>query len=84
MNIKKLQNNAIVVLERHGAQNIKEYVLVSNWGFMFEIDSVKYDARFVENAYGAEINEWEIETTSEANKQYVAQLQEELNKSRFE
>jgi len=52
------------ILKKHlleiGAINIKEYYLISNYGFTFFIYGVKCDLRFWANCYGVSLNKWSI------------------------
>ena len=49
------------VLRKHGAMNIEGYCLVSNYGYTFEIDSKRYDARYWANCYGVALNRWMVD-----------------------
>lgn len=48
------------ILEKYGAENIKSYCLINNYGYTFKINGVKYDIRFWENCYGAYIGKWSV------------------------
>lgn len=48
------------ILEKYGASNIESYMLVNNYGYMFDLDGIRYDARFWANAYGVSLNRWSI------------------------
>ena len=47
-------------LEAMGAKKIEGYVLINNYGYTFELDGVRYDARFWANCYGAYIGLWGV------------------------
>lgn len=71
----KKERQAIEVLERYGATNIKGYVLVNNWGFKFDLDGERCDARFWENCYGASPMVWGVHGKSSKCKE----IEKELN-----
>lgn len=50
----------VEILKRYGATDIEGYSLISNYGYTFFINGVKYDARFWANCYGAALNVWRI------------------------
>lgn len=52
-------------LQKYGAEEIKGYTLINNYGYTFKIDGIKYDIRFWANCYGAEINRWQIHPCTE-------------------
>jgi hypothetical protein len=72
-------------LERAGATNIEEYSLVNNYGFMFDLDCKKYDARFWANCYGTALNRWEVMSRNkrEDDPRFVYPVDPEL-KARLE
>ena len=54
------KSREVQILEKYGAEEIKSYCLISNYGYRFLINGIKYDIRFWENCYGAYIGRWEI------------------------
>lgn len=53
-------DNKIKILESYGAEAIKPYTLISNYGYQFFLYGNKYDIRYWANCYGCAINRWEI------------------------
>ena len=47
-------------LKKYGATEIEGYCLISNYGYTFKINGIKYDIRFWANCYGAYLGKWEI------------------------
>lgn len=72
-------------LERNGATNIEGYSLVNNYGFTFDLDGKKYDARFWANCYGTALNRWEVMSRNkrEDDPRFVYPVDPEL-KARLE
>lgn len=67
-------------LEKYGATEIEGYCLISNHGYRFKINGIKYDLRFWANCYGAEINKWEIHScTKDEDGNYIT-MPKELRK----
>ena len=67
-------------LIEEGAEEIKYYSLINNFGFTYNYNGVKYDSRFVANCYGAVCNWWEtsaIEREKE-DEEFVKRIQERL------
>lgn len=54
------KSEAKKVLEKHGATIIDGYMLINNYGWVFELGGKKYDARFWANSYGCELNVWGV------------------------
>lgn len=48
------------IIEQVGVQNLKGYCLVNNYGYIFEKEGRRYDARFWANCYGASPMVWDI------------------------
>lgn len=73
------------VLAANGATNIEEYSLVNNYGFVFDLDGKKYDARFWANCYGTALNRWEVMSRNkrEDDPRFVYPVDPEL-KARLE
>ena len=73
------------VLAANGATNIEEYSLVNNYGFTFDLDGKKYDARFWANCYGTALNRWEVMSRNkrEDDPRFVYPVDPEL-KARLE
>lgn len=73
----------VEVLEKHGATDIEDYSLISNYGYTFFINGVKYDARFWANCYGAALNIWQIHNCDPENRRIdvktLRKIEEELN-----
>lgn len=42
------------------ATNFKDYCLINNFGFTFEINNQKFDCRFWANCYGCYLGYWSI------------------------
>lgn len=51
---------AKAVLEKHGATNLESYTLINNFGWTFDMDGRRYDARYWANCYGVPLERWEI------------------------
>ena len=76
------------ILEKYGATEIERYCLISNYGYRFKIDGIKYDIRFWANCYGAELNRWEISPSTRGEdgtyiqmpKDLKIQIEEEFNR----
>lgn len=72
---------AVAILETAGADNIKGYCLVNNYGYTFNLNGVRCDARYWANCYGAALDEWRVDGR-ESNPETNAKLKEietELN-----
>ena len=50
-------------LENLRLDNFKPYTLVSNYGFLFEINGIRYDLRKWNNCYGDEVSFFTLEAT---------------------
>lgn len=57
-----MASREVMILEKFGAKNIEGYCLINNYGYTFEIDGKKYDARFWANCYGACLNVWIVDS----------------------
>lgn len=53
-------NKAKQILEKHGATNLDGYVLVNNYGWTFDMNGRRYDARYWANCYGVALDRWGI------------------------
>ena len=71
---------AVAVLEKHGATNIEGYCLISNFGYTFELDGKRYDARYWANCYGCALNRWQIHSLNwrEDDPRFVYPVDPEL------
>lgn len=70
-----MSNKAIEILERFGATNIKEYTLISNYGYTFELNGKEMDIRFWANSYGCYLGIWSG-ATDEINKAFNEEIGE--------
>lgn len=68
------------ILERYGATEIESYSLISNYGYRFKIDGIKYDIRFWANCYGASLNRWEISPSTQGEDGTYIQMPKDLAK----
>lgn len=68
------------VLKRNGAKNIEGYVLVSNFGYTFELDGKRYDARYWANSYGCAMNRWMVHSLSRNEDGTYFQMEEGTKK----
>ena len=50
------------ILEGFGATNIEGYCLINNYGYTFELDGKRYDARYWANCYGVALNVWRVDS----------------------
>lgn len=50
-------------LEKLNLDNFKSYTLVSNYGFLFEINGIRYDLRKWNNCYGDVVSFFTLEAT---------------------
>ena len=73
-----MKEKEVVVLEQNGATNIKEYVLISNYGYTFEIDGARYDARYWANCYGCALNVWQVHSLNKNSDGTYIPVPEEL------
>ena len=71
----------VEILKKHGAEEIKYYSLISNYGYTFSIRGNKFDIRFWANCYGAEINRWSIHSCGDVQmpKELREQIEAEFN-----
>lgn len=79
MNIVKKSATAKEVLESFGATNIEGYCLISNFGYTFELDGKRYDARFWANSYGCAINLWDVMSLNEREDGFYEPVDPELH-----
>ena len=81
----KKQKSAKEIINQFGAQDIKGYCLVNNYGYVFEKDGRRYDARFWANCYGASPMAWRVMTLRGDNEalppkpSWVTELEDKLN-----
>lgn len=47
-----------------GCSDVKEYCLVNNFGYTFNLDGSRYDLRYWANCYGCELNYWSLDCKS--------------------
>lgn len=75
------EKNVAEVLQQIGAQNIKGYELINNYGFTFEYLGKKYDTRYWANCYGVALNRWETSPIREEReeKQICKMIDDLLN-----
>ena len=73
-------NKEVEILEKYGAEEIKSYCLISNYGYIFYIKGIKYDIRFWENCYGAYIGRWEIMPASRTEDDELIHMDKALKK----
>lgn len=69
--------NAVEILKKHGAEDIRPYELVNNYGFLFTKDGKRYDARYWANCYGCPLNCWVVD---EMPNNEHKEIEKELNK----
>lgn len=69
-------DRGVRLLRRFGATEIKQYYLVSNYGYTFNLNGQKYDVRFWANCYGAYVGRW-----SGATKEIDDAFNEEIGES---
>ena len=50
-------------LENLNLDNFKPYYLVNNYGFLFEVNGIRYDLRKWNNCYGDEVSYFTLEST---------------------
>ena len=80
MSNRENEKHVLNVLKSNGAENIKGYTLVNNWGFTFEVSGVKYDARFWANCYGVAWNAWDCGAVNgKADTELTKKICRELN-----
>lgn len=72
------------ILERYGAQNIRSYILISNSGYVFDLDGGTYDLRHWRNIYGAQVDHYSYIDTSKAQSDTLAKLREILEEIKKE
>ena len=82
MSNRTRKESALEVLKRNGATNIEGYCLINNYGYTFELDGKRYDARFWANCYGAALNVWRIHSLNrrEDDPRFVYPVDPELEK----
>ena len=73
------------LLEKYGATNIKGYTLVNNYGYTFELNGKRWDARYWANCYGCALDEWRIDRCRDNDEPYpfsgvIKEIENELNK----
>lgn len=64
----------------NGGKIVKEYVLVSNYGYIVEVDDKKYDIRHWLNVYGASCDIWSA--LPEDDNQTINAILEALRKTK--
>ena len=65
-------------LEKYGATEIESYCLISNYGYRFKIDGIKYDIRFWANCYGVALDRWSISPCTQGEDGRYIQMPKEL------
>lgn len=67
------------MLIKHGATDIKSYLLINNSGYEFIIKGVKYDLRHWRNVYGCEVDYYRIIETPKNDYEIVKAINKEAN-----
>lgn len=82
-----MANEIVKVLEKNGATDIEGYTLISNFGYTFNLNGMKCDARYWANCYGCALDKWDVTSLEQdADGKYIRldeditdKLEHELN-----
>lgn len=74
-----IDDRKIEILKKYGAENIKDYLLVNNYGYGFDLDGEHYDIRFWANCYGMELNRWEVMCIGGVKNEKAKMIEKEFN-----
>lgn len=75
-----LRRECLETLKEYRATEIESYVLISNWGYTFKINDVKYDARFLENMYSFSPTKWSVFNCEGARDTLAKEIENKLNR----
>ena len=83
---KKKTMSATEIIKNHGGEDVKGYILVNNFGYIFDHEGRTYDARFWANCYGASLMVWRVsplrnpeEERAPKQDAWAKELEDELN-----